>query len=256
MFSTEGNKDVHIRAKDTAGNVGSWVTKTFTYDKSVPVINSPMTIKIGETEVSSSLLGGSFLASGTVTDSFKLTGDDFSLTVKKDGEQLSDVAVTTTKVSDTEYTWSCDITAETSGSYEITADATDSSGKSAKSVTRTVNVDTDAPKLTVSVDSILPGTSNKISGTVEDEPKDKTNAGVSKLQYRIYNKDSVPAAEDGWTDITLAQKWNIPLTFDGENGLAEGNHTVEIRAEDAVGNKATNASADFMVDKTPPSVMY
>ncbi|MCR4715015.1 MAG: hypothetical protein K5751_11645, partial [Treponemataceae bacterium] len=243
----EGSVTVSATAKDRAGNESAVAAvESFTIDQNAPVAG-PITIKVGGTETSSAWLKGNFEASGIVTDSLGLSKDDFTLTVKKDGVALTDVAPVTTKVSDTEYSWSYNIEAGSSGSYEIRVSANDLSGKYASDVVRNVYIDKDAPILTISnigTNEILSNTSYIVRGTAIDKP-DGTHAGVKSLEYRIDDGD--------WTAINVAENWTSTLTL-GPDGIAEGNHTIEIRAEDDAENKATNVSASFMVDLSSPVI--
>lgn len=251
----EGTVTVSAVAKDRAGNESSAVESSWKIDQNKPEI-SPITIKVDGSETSSAWLKGDFTASGTVTDTLGISKNNFSLSVKKDGTNIT-VVPTTTRVSDTEYTWSCDISAGTSGTYEIRVNATDLSGKTAEEVSRTVHIDKDAPVLKINnigTNEILSSSSFIVRGEAKDKP-DGTHAGVSKLQYRVYDKGTTPAAEAGWTDINIAENWTQTLSL-GDGGIAEGNHTIEIRAEDAAENKATNITADFMVDLSAPEIEF
>ncbi|MCR4939627.1 MAG: Ig-like domain repeat protein, partial [Treponemataceae bacterium] len=243
----EGTLSISASATDRAGNVSAAsAAASYKIDQNKPVA-SPITIKVGENETSSSWLNGNFTASGRITDTLGLSKDNFSIVVKKDGTAQNGINAETTKVSDTEYTWSCAVTAGTSGSYEITVGAADNSGKQATSVTRTVQIDKDAPVLTinnVADGAVLSGDSYTIRGTALDMPAG-THAGITSLQYRIDSGD--------WQAMSIAESWTQSLQL-GSGGLAEGDHTIEIRANDDAGNNATNVSRPFMVDLGNPTI--
>ncbi|MCR4938579.1 MAG: Ig-like domain repeat protein, partial [Treponemataceae bacterium] len=231
----EGNITISATATDRAGNVSAASAASYTIDQNKPVA-SPITIKVGENETSSSWLNGDFRASGRVTDTLGLSKENLVLQVKKDGTAQDGINAETTKVSDTEYTWSLVVYAEASGRYEITVGAADNSGKHAEQVTRTVRMDKSAPEVSISnvpAGTKLSGDSYIVRGSTTELPAG-ASSGLEGMEYRL----------DGgsWQAMTAGESWTQSLQL-GSGGLAEGNHSIEIRATDVAGNESAAASA-------------
>ena len=243
----EGGLSVKAKATDKANNENESETASFIIDQNNPEIGS-IVVEVAGSESTSDWLSGSFTVSGFVTDTLGLSSENFKLTIN--GTVISS-GVTFEPTSAGEYSWSYSVSAESSGSYEITADASDNSGKDAEAKTRTVKIDNAVPVIAITtLDSVISGNSYMVRGTAVDNPSDRANAGIRALQYRI---DGDSESDDGWNDITIAQDWTLPIQL-GEGGLSEGDHTIEIRAEDNAGNKASAEPRTFMVDLANPTM--
>ena len=75
VFTTEGEKDIHVRAIDIAGNIGEWKTATFLYDKSAPsisIISYQKENDASETDLTSASFnsGKKFTLTGKAFDSY------------------------------------------------------------------------------------------------------------------------------------------------------------------------------------------
>lgn len=82
--------------------------------------------------------------------------------------------------------------------------------------------------------------------TIDRRPQDPTNAAAPVIEFRSEPGATFTCALDGAAPTPCTS----PLTL---VGLAEGDHTVRIRARDAAGNdEATAAEVLFEIDRTPP----
>ena len=139
----EGDLTVTAAATDNAGNEGTKTAEgvdaesTYTYDKNAPTV-SDITIKVGDEAVTSGWINGSFTASGTVTDTLVLSKGAFVL--KVNGTPVS-TGIDFSEETTTSYKWSYEVTVGESGTYDITADAKDTSGKAAATKTAVVSID-------------------------------------------------------------------------------------------------------------------
>ncbi|MBO4509464.1 MAG: hypothetical protein J5747_12620 [Spirochaetaceae bacterium] len=256
LFATEGTKEVHIRATDTAGNVGDWVTKDFVFDKSKPIIEET-TLGTGE----SVWKKGNFTVGGNVTDTLGLSTDDFELSVTRKAtggttfEAVANdrISLTKTVVNEKKYNWTATITVpeNESAEYKITAEATDSSRKNAEQVTRTVSIDMVAPtteftnlNLVSGFDgaTVIDGSAFTIKGKASDGA-----SGIKEVKY------SIDGATPVSTGITLnGDRWELPRELGTD--IAEGQHTIEITAEDNAGNTAVPITTTFVVDLAAPTL--
>ncbi len=87
----------------------------------------------------------------------------------------------------------------------------------------------------------------------------------SPLDNDIFSKDEITALWDGQDDSSGIDHYEISVDGDWESlgtdeeytleDLAEGNHTIEVRATDEAGHSVTE-SIEFMVDTIPPEVYF
>jgi large repetitive protein len=126
--------------------------------------------------------------------------------------------------------WSVDVTGLADGAHEFTAKATNAGFTSAPSAAATVTVDTAAPQ--TSIDS------------GPDELTSHTDAAIS------FSSDESGATFECRLDGGAFTACTSPHTI---TGLADGAHTVEVRAVDLAGNSdATPATRTWTVDATAP----
>ncbi|BFM09179.1 Ig-like domain-containing protein [Halioxenophilus aromaticivorans] len=219
----EGNYTVDVTATDAAGNSAT-DSKTGEVDVTAPTVS-----------VDDPGLGND--ATPTISGTTNLpAGETVSITVAdSNGDaQTFDAPV------QPDGSYSADVPADLAGgNYTVEVTATDAAGNSAAD-SKTGEVDTNAP--TVSVDD--PGLGNDATPTI---------SGTTNL----------PAGETVSITVTDsngdAQTFDATVQPDGSYSadvpadLAEGNYTVDVTATDAVGNSATDSKTGE-VDVTAPTV--
>ncbi|MBO4706072.1 MAG: Ig-like domain repeat protein [Spirochaetaceae bacterium] len=255
----EGTISVSATATDRAGNESAPRTASWTIDKNIPVIEET-TLGTGE----SVWRKGNFTVGGTVEDTYSVSPDDFVLSVTRKAtggstyEAVASDRISLTKTpvgtNGKKYNWTATITvpANESAEYKITADATDSSGKHATLITRTVDIDMVAPTTEFTNLNVVSGVTG---ATVIDGSaytiKGKATDGASGIKEVKYSIDGATAVSTG---ITLnGDRWELPIEL-GTDGIAEGQHTIEVTAEDNAGNTATAITTTFVVDLAAPTL--
>ncbi|MCE9667574.1 Ig-like domain-containing protein [Myxococcus stipitatus] len=150
-----------------------------------------------------------------------------SITLTLDGETYGPIPV------DGDGNWTFDVPDEDAleeDTYEITVIGTDGAGNPSEQVTSTFTVDLTAPNTL-----IVSGPPASTSSTTADFDFDQEGGGV---RYEC--------SLDGGTYAACTD----PVSF---TGLADGPHTLRVRAVDAAGNvDATPAEHAWTVDTTPP----
>ena len=133
-------------------------------------------------------------------------------------------------------------------------------GNTAAAVTKTFKVDKNAPELSVTaVNSKKSNISEyQIVGGASDDSKDYVDMNLEvKETFFATNKVSITVHKDG-KDVSSSYFKNFSSSSEVSRGSQrfedDGVYTVEISAQDAIGNKAKDYSMAFTVDNTPPSV--
>jgi hypothetical protein len=117
------------------------------------------------------------------------------------------------------------------GTYTARARSTDVAGNSGIGATRTFTVDTVAP-----------------STSITSGPASPTSSTSAQLAFSSSEAGTFECRRDGAAFAACTS----PISY---SGLAEGTHTVEVRATDTAGNTdASPASYSWFVDRTGPSV--
>jgi hypothetical protein len=131
--------------------------------------------------------------------------------------------------------WSFDLGAVSEGSHSYTADITDLAGNPGpQSSPFAITIDATAPDTTITANPSAP--SNSASASFSFAGSDPGGTGVAGFEVSIDGGEFVAGVS--------------PSDF---NNLADGSHTVEVRAVDAAGNRdATPASFTWVVDTTGP----
>ncbi|MCE5295704.1 MAG: right-handed parallel beta-helix repeat-containing protein [Euryarchaeota archaeon] len=216
---SEGSHTVYIRANDTAGNLGAAVSVTFIVDLTPPIvtITAPSIGIANSTSVLITWTGTDGLGSGVAY-----------YEVRADGGVWTSISMNLQTV----------VGPLADGSHIIEVRATDAAGNLGTSDSVTIVIDTVDPIVTISAptDAVIIGIG---SMTVTWTGSDGTGLGVSYYEIRI----------DGgaWSNNALVT--SKPFT-----GLADGLHTVDVRANDSAGNMGPISSVTFTVDTTPPAV--
>src|ERR687891_1850085 len=122
-------------------------------------------------------------------------------------------------------------TAVTDGLYDVRAVATDVAGNVESPASRTFTIDTTPPQT-----------------TIDSNPADPTSSGDADFTFS--------ASEGGSTFQCRLDggSWGACTSPESYAGLADGSHTFDVRASDAVGNTdATPASFTWLVDSVDPA---
>ncbi|MDP3178467.1 MAG: hypothetical protein Q8M76_11235, partial [Spirochaetaceae bacterium] len=240
--SAEGPLTLYVRSSDRAGSVSSNATTTVNVDRANP--------RATETNYTSSLIqANSSIVFAGVADDASITGgrpaSNATLTWTKDGVAGTDVPLTPVAGS---WTWTLNVNTGThadDGLYLITVLATDAAGKTA-SVTRSAQVDTTVPTLTVSAPVNGESTTNSvyaIGGTARDTGGVGFD-GAADIEYKL--------DAGSWTSLTLSgTNWS---KSDLNLGATQGSHILNFRSTDKLGNIATLGPLTLYYDNALPTV--
>ena len=250
----EGDKEVHVRAIDAAGNVSPWVTKDFVYDKSAPTSTISQYKNAGDSDTNitanSFETGKVFELKGSASDTYGIANVKvYQQIVPASGTAPAPVLIDTLTTAswtlqnlprDPEHpessltTGTGENTKPVSGTYIYYAKTEDSSGKTTDSATVTVTIDTTAPTVTITApDSSVSPTNEKTGenslsdniymfrGTAYDEGDGAV--GVAKLMYAFVKADDAFNATEpevtAWADQTAtAGNWSISITLSAGTG--------------------------------------
>ncbi len=271
VFNTEGEKTVFVKAIDGAGNE-STVYKTFTYDKSKPVLTVANSLSTSETNIVSDEVGASgYVLSGTVTETNALATSN-ALVIKVDGQSSTITPNATTGE------WSYTITKGTTAgklkseaSIEVELLAKDIAGKT-DNKKYIIYYDTQAPELVVTApaeNEPVSTSSLAIKGTVSDN-----GYGVENVEYVLYSGNVTSANEASATKIQSDSKdvtsENFPIERKGEQwyiknssvnmplGTTEGALTLKVKATEKTknghGGRTTTEYVPFYFDKANPTL--
>jgi hypothetical protein len=188
--------------------------------------------------------GGSDSTAPTIAVTSPASGANVSGTVALAATASDNVAVTNVQfrvnganvgAPDTvaPYGASWNTTGLASGSYAITAIASDAAGNATTSAAINVTIG-DASAPTVSITA--PAAGATVSGTVALAASASDNVGVASVQFRV-NGTNVGAAD---TTSPYAASW-------ATTGLAAGTYTITAVATDAAGNQATSAGVNVTI---------
>jgi hypothetical protein len=261
LGSTEGARTIYFRAKDKLGNTSAVITRNFYYDKSAPVLTEGgFAGEAKKTDISfSNSTNTAIVFSGTLSDSDALAASGY-LQVSIDGATAVDIASLSSGYYSYKYTgtapsigWELDVAVGSSGladgSHSFVFTGKDIAGKTAQ-LTRTVTVDTIAPRISVTTPESgtwLSVSAAKAYGSADDG----SGTGVSNLYYLV-DSSSVDHASDTWTQITSGANgwkqvsgsvtnWSVQL-----GSLSQGPWTLWLAAIDMAGNYGPeNASVTF-----------
>jgi hypothetical protein len=239
-FPADGSYTVRVRATDTAGNVQTPASRTFTIDTTAP----QTTMDSNPTDPTSS-------ADADFTFSASEGGSSFQC--RLDGGSWG--ACT----SPQSYTGLSD------GSHTFDVRATDAVGnQDASPASFTWLVDTTAPGSTTAFPAAAGDynaagwnagcTASGLCGTHSDG----AGSGVQDVEVSIrqgtgnyWNGSAFASASEVWNAATLAAgDWSY--AFPASSFPANGDYTVRVRAVDDAGNTETAASRTFSVDTTAP----
>ncbi|HEU4451377.1 MAG TPA: Ig-like domain-containing protein, partial [Gaiellaceae bacterium] len=240
-FPADGSYTVHARATDEAGNTESGSSRTFSLDDTDPsalfTFPAPGASYGGagwDAGCTAAGLCGTASDSGSgvaqVEVSLKLVGADLYW----DGSSFSAPGETFFPATLAGGDWSYGFPAASfpaDGSYTLHARATDDAGNTESGPTRTFTYDTAAP-----------------ATTIDSSPADPTTATDADFSFS--------ASEGGSTfECRLdGGPWGACSSPESYAGLADGDHTFDVRATDAAGNtEGTPAGFSWTVDTAAPS---
>ena len=212
---SEGENTISLSATDAYGNEATKTATTFV-DSTAPTVTLDAPANSDSTDVS---------VSGTVVDNL---ASDPSATISVNGEVVGTVEL----ASDGSFTTTVSLN---EGENTIVLRAVDALGNDAQaSATTTVELDSDAPVVTVNSPTETSTSEVSISGTVTDD------SVVQSVELTVGGETTtVPVASDG--------------SYDASFTLADGQYTVTATATDEFGNTGS-ASTSVLVDTTAPTV--
>lgn len=214
---SNGTYTISVSQADAAGNSSSDTT-SFTLNAGVPTIaiTSPVS---GATNVSPVTITGSIADATTLT-----------LTVLKDGQPHLSRSVTASGTG-----WSTTLTPPSDATYTISASATNVGGTG---TSNTVNLVFDA---TVPAAPVITAPLGAIASAT---PMATGNAEPGATMRLVL--DGSPLTPPPVSSPAGAWGFQLPV-------LAQGAHTLTVRAEDAAGNLSQQVSAAFTVDTQTPA---
>ncbi len=230
----EGPRTLYVRASDNL-NTETVESVTFSYDIGPPTLTETVigteTQQITNTDIT---------LSGDVSDTNALT--DLRITATQDGVDQGEVFSTG---SDGLWTFNHDLPGDGSddGVWIYTLTATDVAGRQTV-VTRQVLIDETLPDTPV----ISPFSDDyQVNALVTEGTASDSGSGLQRVEYSFNESD--------WYSASGTANWfkTIDISASGAN-LAQGDHTLYIRAVDRAENVSATGSAGFTVDREDPSL--
>ncbi|HEX8435936.1 Ig-like domain-containing protein [Archangium sp.] len=216
---TDGAHSLTVRAYDAAGNVGTSTAVAVTVDNIAPTVAlSAPAQNVG--------LRGSVQVSATASDTEGVAKVEFYV----DGTLLG----TDTSAP---YGLSWNTAGVTEGAHVLTARAFDSSGNVGTSAEVAVTVDNTAPTVALGA----PGQNAHVGGLVQVSATASDNLGVARVEFYVDG-----TLLDADTSAPHGTSWNSAV-------VAEGTHSLTVKAYDAAGNVGTSSAVGVTVDNTAPT---
>ncbi|HEX3152291.1 MAG TPA: Calx-beta domain-containing protein [Gemmataceae bacterium] len=218
---TEGNHTFQVRAVDNAGNVGNAATFNWVVD-----VTNPTAAITGMPANPTNSTSATFAFTSTDPFSGGVSSGVNHVETSLDGGAFATATSPQT------------FNGLAEGSHTFQVRAVDNAGNTSAPASFTWVIDTTGPTTTITGTPANPtnSTSATFTFTGNDPTSGGVNSGVNRLETKL----------DGGAFTTATS----PQTF---NGLAEGNHTFQVRAVDNAGNVGTPSSFTWMVDVTNPS---
>ena len=235
-FPADGNYTIRVRATDTATNVETPASRTFTIDTAAP--NTTISAQPSD-------------PTNSTAPSFSFTSSEGGSTFECQLDGGGYIACTSPK----------SYTGQTQGSHTFLVRATDPAGNvDATPASFTWTIDTTEPTSTVAFPAAAgiyrTTTWNDFSGTAADTG----GAALANVQISIqrassslyWNGSAFADAVENWRTATGAASWS--LTFGVANFPADGNYTIRVRATDTATNvQSTPVSRTFTIDTAAPN---
>ncbi|MFY2561548.1 Ig-like domain-containing protein, partial [Corallococcus terminator] len=216
----EGTRTMTVTATDAAGNTGPAATRSFSVDKTAPIV------PVIQTPAEGALVG-------TAGTAFIGTAEaNSTVTVRVDGTVISAPKATA------DGAWALPInTTLPEGPLTLTVTATDGAGNTGPTATRSFTVDRTAPIVPV-IQTPASGASVGIAGTAFEGTAEANSTVTVRVDGTAIGTPKANA--DG--------EWSLPT----RTTLAAGNRTMTVTATDGAGNTSPTATRTFSVDKTAP----
>jgi hypothetical protein len=230
----DGEHLVQVRATDTAENASLSASYTFTVDTTLPSLTlNPF---LNYTNDNTPTL------SGTATDATSpITSVEYRV---NDGDWIAAEAINGTfdELSE-DFTFTMVELAD--GQHLVQVRATDAAENVSPLASRVFTMDTTAPSLILNP---FPDYTNDNTLTLSGLAIDTTSP-INLVEYRVDSGDWIAAEASNGTFDEPSEDFAFTMAE-----LDDGEHLVEVRATDAVGNVSLPASHTFTVDATPPSL--
>ncbi len=232
LTSGEGTKTVAVQYRDAAGNWSDNYTDTIIYDTTAPAGSLNINSGAVATKTRSVTLNLS------ATDAVGVTGYRVANGTSASGATTVNVTSTTSYSADISFTLSTG-----NGTKTVAVQYRDAAGNWSDNYTDTIILDAVVPTISLAAYAPDPTTDNTPSynGTAAD-----TLTDIVDIEYRIDSGGT-------WTDVdSFTPGLSVSFTFTTSD-LTDGNHTIYVRAYDAVGNVSTTPSDTLTVDTTAPA---
>ncbi|ADN01128.1 hypothetical protein STHERM_c01520 [Spirochaeta thermophila DSM 6192] len=246
-LGADGLKQIEVRGSDDPsaklGSNPTAVTATegplsFTYDTTSPVVSVSEPTE-GDT------FDSTFVASGSVTEAHLQI-----VRVKMDTDSWQELTPTG---SAPDYSWTYDLGASfdglSEGAHSFTVEAVDVVGQTS-AVQVTFYKDTTGPAVIFTSiqeggNTILTSMNPVVAGSISD---DYSNI-ASQIEYRIDGADPDPWQQAGVTGSGKTVTFSIDVS-----SLSDGQHDIDIRATDVLGNQTEVLDVQFRIDRAAPSL--
>ncbi len=225
---SQGNHNWSVQCKDTAGNTGNSVTRTFTVDTTPPAVtlNSP----VDTFNSSSSTINFNFTAADNLATSMNCSLFIDGLLNRTNASTANN---TPTNLS---------ISGLAQGTHSWNVSCTDPSGNTGNSPIRAFTVDTTPPVVTL------------------NSPVNSFNSSSSTVAFNYTAADNLAATMncslfiDGVSSAANSSTANNTPTILSVSGIPQGAHSWNVTCMDNANNAGLSATRTFIVDITPPVV--
>jgi hypothetical protein len=242
----EGDRTLYVKASDGL-NTDAVESVSFSYDSAPPVLTETTAPSITKDD---------FDLSGTISDLNEV--DTLVITATEDSVDMGTVFSSNTTGS-WGYTKILPDDGSDDGVWEYTLTATDVAGRTTV-LYRTVVIDETAPETLSFQDpgSYISGNIASLLGSSSDSGSGLAALASDGVEYSMDFTDDANDANDHWFAVSGSPtNWNIPVDLDTDGagtdtGLAEGSHTIWVRAMDNAGNRTDPLSQVFVVDQSAP----
>lgn len=233
----EGSHTFSVKATDTAGNVSTVQSYTWTLDVTSPAV----TIATPS-------------SNGTVVQATSLSSYPVSGSCSENGISvvISGAASLSVPCSGGAWSTTINIAALSDGTLSLVATQTDPAGNSTSTAARTFIKDTVAPVIFVTTPLALPGNSG--NGSVTWSLTDANIAASTNFSVELFDGAS-------WTSVgTLAattganSSKSYTLNSFVVPNVEVTTAKIRVSVTDAAGNATTSSSGTFLIDSTPPTV--
>ncbi|MFA5794301.1 MAG: SDR family NAD(P)-dependent oxidoreductase [Candidatus Brocadiia bacterium] len=240
--TTDGQHTVSMRAQDAAGNWSVPVSSQFIKDTMPPTAGVIVTPYYATTNIVLSGYAGDNLTN--------IAQAEYWIDAEASGKvQLTPIDGQFNHQLYESFNSSINILTLTDGQHTVYMRARDAANNWSEPVTSSFVKDAASPGL--SIPTVTPDPTN-LNWTPTQSTASDTISPINQAEYWIdyeYNPHYQMYAVDGtFNSNTEDIRADIATT-----GMADGPHTVYMRAQDAAGNWSASISQQFTVDKTPPT---